>query len=259
MAPSSGDQSSPAAGRTGSGPEDITGYLGGAAGGVVRKRDARPGAVSAGLLALQPLADALPQPADRALGLAEPFADLLGRVPLQAQLQDRALVLVQAGEQPVHRLAQHGRFERRRLTAEGFRHDRAGRRGHFPADVTALGTVIGDPVVALAHGDHGEQAPQAVPAADLQVPLAVAAEEALVRRLHDLLGIDLVPQGGAELALGQRDQLAGEAPEDFAAGGLVPVPQAGEPLRERILASGHDRLAPGADPRFLADPRDDPD
>src|SRR5262249_35827697 len=61
---------------------------------------------SAVLLALQPLANPLAQPADRALGVAEPLADLLGGVTLQAQFQDRALVLAQAAEQLLHRLAQ---------------------------------------------------------------------------------------------------------------------------------------------------------
>ena len=58
-------------------------------------------------------ADTLPQPAHRALGAVELLADLAGAGTLQAQLDDRALVLIQSVEQSLQRLtkkrsAEHG-------------------------------------------------------------------------------------------------------------------------------------------------------
>ena len=64
--------------------------------------------------------DALPQQADGALGPPEPLTDLPGGVPLQAQFQDRAFLLVQAGKELPDRFAQDGRFERRRLASVVF-------------------------------------------------------------------------------------------------------------------------------------------
>src|SRR5262249_44518043 len=62
--------------------------------------------------------------------------------------------------------------------AEGFRPGRptlaTARSGHLSGGVAALRLVVLDPVGALAQGDQGEQAPQPVPAADLERPVAVA-------------------------------------------------------------------------------------
>src|SRR5262249_43981050 len=172
------------------------------------------------VLALQPAPDALPHPADGALGAAEPLADLHGRIALQAQLDDRALVVAQAGEQPVDRLGQLGRLIRCRLPAGDFQPGGpvlvAGGRGDFPSEVAATGAMVRDPLGALAQGDQGQEAPQAPPVADLDPPLAVAEEEALVGRLDDVLGIDLAPERGGEPAAGQGDELRGEAPEELA-------------------------------------------
>src|SRR6516165_6892479 len=52
----------------------------------------------------QPGADTLPQPAHGALGPVKLRADLAGAVTLQAQLDDRALVLIQSVEQSLQRL-----------------------------------------------------------------------------------------------------------------------------------------------------------
>src|SRR5262245_52754645 len=119
---------------------------------------------------------------------------------------------------------------------------------YLPGGVAALGAVVRDPVGALAQGDQGEQTPQAVPVADVQVPLPVAEEEALVRRLDDVLGIDFVAQGGVELAPGQGDQLLGEAAEQLASSIVVPGPQPVHPLRERIV---HDRSRRAGSLEFL--------
>src|SRR5262249_35083773 len=71
-----------------------------------------------------------------------------------------------------------------------------------------------------------------------------AAEEAFVRRLDHVLGIDLAPQPGVELVVRQADQSVCEALEDFAGGGAVTGLKPGDPVRERILLVGHGRLAP---------------
>src|SRR5262249_4519510 len=69
-------------------------------------------------------------------------------------------------------------------------------------------------VRALAQGDQRQQPPQAVPALGGQRPLPIAEKEALVSRLDDVLGVDLVVQPGVELAARQADQPASEALED---------------------------------------------
>src|SRR5262249_12841615 len=132
------------------------------------------------VLALQPAPDALPQPAHRALGAIETLADLRSRIPLQAQLDDRALVLAQAGEQPVDRLGQLGRLIRCRLPAGDFPPGNpvlvTGGCGDFPGEVAATGAMVPDPFGALAQGDQGQEAPQAAPVVDLHPPVAVAEE-----------------------------------------------------------------------------------
>ena len=50
--------------------------------------------------------------------------------------------------------------------------------------------------------------------------------------LNDVLGINLVPQGGVELAPGHGNQLLSEAPEQFAGGVIVPSPQPVHPFRK---------------------------
>src|SRR6516162_3769353 len=92
MAPSSGEQLSPAVGRTDSGPVDMARYLGAA----IR---ADPGAGPAALRTrlsrtrllhpFQPVPDPLAQPADGALRTIQLLTDFLGAVTLQAQFHDR--------------------------------------------------------------------------------------------------------------------------------------------------------------------------
>src|SRR3954453_15621315 len=92
---------------------------------------------------LQTEANRFSRPADCPFDAVEPLANLADRVTLQAQLDDRAVVLIQAPEQPVHGLAQPGRLERRRLAAGDFQPGRPtlvpGRRRSFPRDVATSG------------------------------------------------------------------------------------------------------------------------
>src|SRR5262245_7667375 len=87
-------------------------------------------------------ADALAQPADRALGAAEPLADLLGRVALEAHLDDGPLVAVQLAQQPLDRLGQGHGLLGRRLTAGGVA-PRLVATG-LARQVAALGPVVAD-------------------------------------------------------------------------------------------------------------------
>src|SRR4051794_8190673 len=108
------------------------------------------GSTSTDTLVVQPLqteADALARPADRPLDSVQPLADLADRVTLQAELDDRAVIFIQVGEQPVHGLAQLRRLERRRLAAGNFPPRRPilvpGGRGSLPRQITTTGAMIG--------------------------------------------------------------------------------------------------------------------
>ena len=68
----------------------------------------------------------------------------------------------------------------------------AWRTRHFASSVPTLGSEIRDSINTLANGDHGQQAPQAVPVPRLQLVSPVAVEETLVRRLDDVFRIDFV-------------------------------------------------------------------
>src|SRR5262245_32050634 len=161
----------------------------------------------------QPFADPLAEALDGAHGPAEPEADLRRRVALQAQLQDRPLLGGSGPEQVLDRLGQDGGLVRRRLPVRGQLPGLAlplwGR--YLPLQAAPLGPEVLDPVGALAQGDEGQQTPQTVPVADSELALAVAEEEALVGRLHDVFRIDLVHQALVELPSRQADELSGEA------------------------------------------------
>src|SRR3712207_9006257 len=57
------------------------------------------------------------------------------------------------------------------------------------SDLAARRAVVADAPPALAHGEGGEQPPQAVPAAQMPLPLGVAQEEAAEDRLEHVLGV----------------------------------------------------------------------
>src|SRR5262249_47212903 len=117
----------------------------------------------------------------------------------------------------------------RRLAADGITPGlcilRPRRRGRLAGEVATLGPVVSDTVGALAQGNHGEQSPQPVPTLGGQRSLAIAEKEALVSRLNNILGLNLVLQAGVELAARQADQAPREALKDCARhvtlGGLV--------------------------------------
>jgi hypothetical protein len=85
------------------------------------------------------------------------------------------------------------------------------RRRHFPRGVPALRAMIGGPFGALPHGNQREQAPQAIPVHDLQVPITIADKETLVNRLDHVFGIHPLPQPGVQVPEGEGDELVGEA------------------------------------------------
>src|SRR5205085_10820050 len=110
----------------------------------------------------------------------------------------------------------------------------------------ALGAVVRDPFGALAQRDQREQTPQAVPVDRVEVPRAVAGEEALVGGLDDVLGIDLVAEPPVKAAAGQGDQLAGKALEEFACRGIVPRLEASQEASEGITHGGGDYRPSGS-------------
>ena len=67
---------------------------------------------------LQAVLDPLADPPDRALRAAQPVGDLRGRVALKAQLDDLALGALEAPQQALDGLGQHGRLQRRRLAVD---------------------------------------------------------------------------------------------------------------------------------------------
>jgi hypothetical protein len=80
--------------------------------------------------------------------------------------------------------------------------------------VAAGGPVVLGLPAALAHGQQHEQAPQAVPAVQVELAPVAAAEEAAVNRLEHVLGVELGAERAVEAAAGQGDEPAGEAVED---------------------------------------------
>src|SRR5207244_4488706 len=74
-------------------------------------------------------------------------------------------------------------------------------RPDLAADVAALPAVEAGLVRALPQRDAGEQAPEVVPVAEVELAGGPAPEEALVDRLDDALGIDPPQQRGRELPL----------------------------------------------------------
>src|SRR5262249_8037278 len=140
--------------------------------------------------ALKPLADALAQAADGALGPPQAGADLRGRVPLQAQLQDRPLVGVHGPEELLDRLGQDGRLPPQTLPGQRPAPQLGGVRVSCLADdVAPLGSEVRDAVGTFAERDQGEQVPQTLAVADVQLPLPVPQDKALVGRLDHVLGV----------------------------------------------------------------------
>src|SRR5262249_41193058 len=98
---------------------------------------------------LQPGARLLAQAADGAFGTAELLADLLRTVPLERQFQHGAVVGVEAAQQFLHQLGEHGALLRRWLTV----HQRpvaASGQLHLAAGVAAMGLLVLDVPDALA-------------------------------------------------------------------------------------------------------------
>ena len=152
-------------------------------------------------------------------------ADLRGRIPLQAQLDDRPIV----GLQPAHHLLD-GLGEDRRLQRRGLPVDRlaqpnraitACRRVGLARRVSALGPVVFGPIQAFPHRDDRQQAPEGIPGSQVELPGPVASEEAPIDRLDDVFRVELAAEPGVELGVRQRDQPAGEAAEDLGGGAFV--------------------------------------
>src|SRR5262249_7544788 len=103
-----------------------------------------------------------------------------------------------------------------------------------PAGVELVG-----PAAALAGGDDGQHRPEAVPAAEVQLPLFAAQEEALVDRLQHVLRIDLLPDAAVEGGARQGDEPGREAAENLLRGGGVSGPQARHDVSKGV-AGGHE-------------------
>src|SRR5262249_21016413 len=156
---------------------------------------------------------------------------------LQAQFQNGAFLLVQAVKQLLDCFAQHGGFERRRLAAERVQP----RRRIIPSlqrDLTgcvpALGAMIRSSFSALAHRDQREQAPETVPINNVQLPSTVAQKKALVCRLDYVFGFHFVPQTGADMPMGQTDELVSEALKEFLGRAVVLALQPGQEIRKGV-------------------------
>jgi hypothetical protein len=189
------------------------------------------------LHALEPMPHSLPKQANRAFGTTEPFTDLPGRVALQAHFEDGTFVLVQVGEKLTDRFAEYGCLERRRLATQGVQPCRrliGSRRLHFSRGVSALGMVVYGPLGALPHGNQREQAPEVVPAGDVQVFSAIAEKETLVRRLDHVFGIDLVPQSNFDMPQREGVEPAGKSPKELLRRGVVLIVQLGQEPSEGI-------------------------
>src|SRR5262249_16372501 len=141
------------------------------------------------------------------------------------------------GQELLDRFVQHGGFERCRLAAKWVQPRRRffpRRQGLFPRGVPALGMMIRGPFGTLAHGDQREQAPQAVPIDDIQVASAVPDKETFVRRLDHVFGVDLAPQAGADVPVGQGDELMGEARKEFLGRSVVLAAQTVQEFSEGV-------------------------
>jgi hypothetical protein len=184
---------------------------------------------------LKPMADAFPQKTNRALGASKALTDFSRRVTLQAQFKNRAFFFVQVGQELLDRFAEHGGFDRSGLAAERIEPRRRPislRQRNFPREVPALGAMIGSPFSTFAHGDQSEQTPKAVPVHHIQVSTAIAAKETLVHRLNDVFGIHLMSQPGADVPLGQSDELMGKARKELSGRGVILAMQSSQEFSE---------------------------
>lgn len=148
------------------------------------------------LLSLQKLPHPFAQPAYGSFGPARLLADLLCRETLQAEFDHRPFICFQATEQILHYLRQHGRViggrfatycrcPRRRIVRW---------RNSFASHIAPLGLMEPRPIGTFPNRDGGQQGPQTLPAVGAQDTFAVPQQEAFIRRLHDVLGIDLMLQ-----------------------------------------------------------------
>jgi hypothetical protein len=69
------------------------------------------------LHSFEPMPDALAEKANGTLGSSKLLTDLPGCITLQAQFQDWAFLLIQAGKKLLDRFAQHGCLKRCRVAA----------------------------------------------------------------------------------------------------------------------------------------------
>src|SRR5262245_15552186 len=124
-------------------------------------------------MALESPADLLAKAMDRSQCPSEPNANLGRCVALQAQLQDRAIVVADGPEQVFDRLGQGHRRFRPGLPVEcevpGWVLPRGGRR--FAAHVAPAGPEVIHLVDALTEGDESQQPPEAIPVAESECPL----------------------------------------------------------------------------------------
>ena len=88
-------------------------------------------------------------------------------------------------------------------------------------------------MAALADGDAGEQAPQAVPVTQLKLSISQPAEDGAEHRLHHVFGIEFTPQPAIELLPGQADQAAAEAVKDRGSRAVIAAAQLRQQLVER--------------------------
>ena len=91
----------------------------------------------------------------------------------------------------------------------------------FASHVALLRTVVRGPVGALAQRDHREQSPESVPGADVESAVALPEEEALVRGLNHVFGIDFRDHSGVEVPAGQPREPRREPHEHLTSGRVL--------------------------------------
>ena len=92
---------------------------------------------------------------------------------------------------------------------------------HFLTRIALGGPVILHLAQGLIHGDPDQQFAQVVLFFDAEFPGLDPAKERTEHRLDDVFRIHLMPQSGADVPVGQGDELMGEAGEEFLSRGVV--------------------------------------
>jgi hypothetical protein len=157
------------------------------------------------------------------------LTDLPRLASLEAKGEYGAFVRFQAAHQLLNGIEKGDRLLRRRLALE------AGPQSFLILDAGVSDVAANAPILAgtLADGDAGEDVPDIIPSAQLEMSVLATTEETAEDRLHDILRIDARANHGIEPFAGEGDQAMREAMKDGASSCIVACTKLGKQVEER--------------------------